>query len=615
MVRLDRDGLLDMATFTKFLEAGIYHGAADLARVAILRAHGGVYVDIDSRPLHTFEGAEFMDSAFFAAYEPTPSMPGRIANGTIGSIPGHPILETYAELVSKMDDSSVLAEPWDTTGGTGLTAAVLVHRQCCQPLILPSRTFYATDHKGRSVPGRETAYSEHFWASTNRIYPARPAILVPRRADGGIRDKRWDQTRARWETFGWPIHVGYHEDGPFNASAARNAAAAQGDWDVGVFVDADTIVLDPGPVRKAVELANKSGHMIRPYTRYWMLDEAGTERFLQTGKRPASTRGLRSGQAHGGVNVVPRALFEKVGGYDERFRGWGYEDTSFELACKVIGGFREIQGEVYHLWHPISADRSTSDPGFIANAELHRRYGQARRPSAMKALLAEREGHAPAPPSFGAVIITNGRRDCIERTIPSLEQNVGPFAERIICDDSGEPAYASWLRETFPDWTVKAHPHMGHGPAVRYAIEAASKLDVDYIFWSEDDYDYRRPVDKEAIARVMDEVGDDLKQMVLRRQAWFPAEIEAGPTQIERFDPALFTERDGWIEHRQFYSLNPHIVRRDLLSVLRWPAIGNSEHEFGRRLFRDKRVRVGIWGAKSDDPWAIHSGERSGSGY
>jgi hypothetical protein len=595
----------------------MHPGAADIARVAILREHGGVYVDIDSKPLHTFEGATFMESSFFAAYEPTPSIPGRIANGTIGSTAGHPILDTYAELVSKMTD---LSEPWDTTGGTGLTAAVLVHRQCCQPNILPARTFYATDARGKAVPGRETMYSQHFWASTNRIYPTRPAIMVPRRADGGIRDRRWEEARKRWESFGWPIHVGYHDDGPFNAAAARNAAAAQSsEWDVAVFVDADTIVIDPAPVIKAVAVANQTGHMVRPWNRYWMLDEAGTERFLTTGKRPAATRGLRSGQANGGVNVVPRVLWDKVGGYDERFRGWGSEDTAFHLACRVLGGYRELAGEVYHLWHPISADRSAGDPGFQANVALRRRYEQARRPSAMRALLAERDGSEPVSSTFGAVIITNGRRDCIARTIPSLEQHVGPFSARIICDDSGDPAYAAWLRETFPDWQVKAHPHMGHGPAVRYAIEEASRLDVDFVFWSEDDYDYQRPVDKDAIARVMDSVGDDLKQMVLRRQAWFPAEVAAGPTAIERFDPSLFTERDSadgpWIEHRQFYSLNPHVVRRDLLSVLRWPAMANSEHEFGRRLFRDKRVRCGIWGAKSDDPWVIHSGERSGSGY
>jgi hypothetical protein len=117
----------------------------------------------------------------------------------------------------------------------------------------------------------------------------------------------------------------------------------------------------------------------------------------------------------------------------------------------------------------------------------------------------------------------------------------------------------------------------------------------------------------------MEEAGDDLKQLSLKRQAWFPAERAAGETVISRFDPALFIEqsRNGssWVEHRQFFTLNPHLVRRDLLAAIRWPGVPNSEHAFSVRLFRDPRVRCGIWGARSDGPWVEHFGERVGSGY
>jgi hypothetical protein len=610
--------MVNRAAFEDFLARGVWHGAADIARVAILRAQGGVYVDVDSKPLRPFTGAPFMDAGFFAAYEPSPSLPGRIANGTIGAEAGHPILATYAELVSRME---CLAEPWDTTGGTGLTAAVLVHRQCCKPLVLPARTFYATDAHGRPVPGRETAYSEHFWASTNHAYPVRAAIMVPRRAGDLVRDRSWEYVRRHWEPLGLPIHEGHHDDGPFNAAAARNAAAeSAGDWEVAVFADADTVMVDHEPVRRAIAQAAKTGQMVRPYARYWILDQGASEALMSTGRAPRSTgaRLLRAGQAHGGVNVVPRALWDKVGGYDERFRGWGSEDTAFELACTVLGGFRQTQGDVYHLWHPISADRSTADPGFQANVALRHRYEAARRPGAMRALVAEHDGREPAPPEVGLVIMTNGRRDCIARTIPSLEAQVGPFAQRVICDDSGDPAYVAWLRETFPAFTIRAHPHLGHGGAVRFAMAEAAKLDADWVFWSEDDFEFACRIDVPAMVRTMETEGDDLKQMVIRRQAWFPAEVEAGG-MIERFDPALFTEREGpcgpWIEHRQFFSLNPHLIRRSLLSVIRWPAVENSEHHFGLRLFRDARVRCGIWGAKADAPIARHSGERVGTGY
>ena len=610
--------------FDDFMAAGCWHGASDIARVAILQAEGGVYVDVDSKPLVTFERAPFMAAGFFAAYEPLNSIPGRIANGTIGSEANHPILATYARLVSEMDPAAVMAEPWDTCGGTGLTAAVLVHRQCCKPMILPARTFYATDAHGRPVGGPGTAYSEHFWATSNKVYPVKAAIMVPRRADGGRRDRTWEFVREHWESLGWPIYVGTHDEGRFNAAAARNAAArAAGDWEVAVFVDADTVMLDHEPVRKAVKLAATSGQMVRPYNRYWMTDEAGADALMATGIRPANgVRLHREVQAHGGVNVVGRKLWDEVGGYDERFRGWGSEDTAFELACRQLGGFHQFPGEVFHLWHAISNDRSTGDPGFQANVALRRRYEAARRPSAMRALLAERDGSPVGPPEVGAVVITNGRRECIERTIPTLEAMVGPFSDGIICDDSGDPEYARWLADRFPEWRVRAHRHVGHGPAVRYALGQAADMDVDWVFWSEDDVLYQRKVDVHAITRVMDAEGPDLKQMVLKRPAWFPAEKAAGKTIIDRFDPARFIDRESpdgaWLEHREFFSLNPHLIRRALVRVIarQWPAQPNSEHLFSRRLFTDGRVKVGLWGARDDEPWIEHIGqERTGSGY
>lgn len=612
--------MVNRAAFDAFMADGCWHGASDIARIEVLRAHGGVYVDVDSKPLRSFEGAPFMAAGFFAAYEPAPSLPGRVANGTIGAEAGHPILETYARLVSEMPD---LSEPWNTCGGTGLTAAVLVHRHCCKPLVLPARTFYPTDARGRLTPGTEVAYCEHFWATTNRAYPLRAVILVPLRADGGRRDALWEFTRTHWEALGWPIFEGHHEEGRFNASAARNAAAlAAGDWEVAVFVDADTIMLDHEPVRQGVKLAARSGQFVRPYQRYWMTDESGADALMATGKRPASgIRPLRPTDAHGGVNIVPRALWDTLGGYDERFRGWGSEDSAFEIAARMLGGFQQTPGEVFHLWHPLSADRSTGDSGYQANVALRLRYEAARRPGMMRALLAERNGGPPVPPEVGVCITTNGRRDCIARTIPSLEAMVGPFVDRVICDDSGDRGYVAWLKATFPEWRIAAHPHVGHGPAIKFAMDEAAKLDADWVFWTEDDYEFTRRVDLAAMARVMDYEGDDLKQISLKRQSWFPPEVEAGPTVIDRFAPATFTERESsegpWLEHRAFFTLNPHLIRRGMVAAIarKWPTVPNSEAHFGHKLFANPLPRCGIWGARSDPPWVLHSGERVGAGY
>lgn len=154
--------------FGFYVGRGLWHGAANVARVEILAQRGGVYVDIDSRPLRPFDAAPFMEASFFAGYEPNiPSLPGRIANGTIGAEAAHPVLNTYISIIRALKR---LEPSWDTTGGTGLTAAILLHRRCCSPVVLPARVLYPRDAYGNLTPGNEEPYCDHFWATTNGTY-------------------------------------------------------------------------------------------------------------------------------------------------------------------------------------------------------------------------------------------------------------------------------------------------------------------------------------------------------------------------------------------------------------------------------------------------------------
>jgi glycosyltransferase involved in cell wall biosynthesis len=218
------------------------------------------------------------------------------------------------------------------------------------------------------------------------------------------------------------------------------------------------------------------------------------------------------------------------------------------------------------------------------------------------------------------VVLTNGRRDCIERTIPSLEEYVSPLPAqdphaRIIVDDSGDRAYGAWLEERFAGFDVyPVDRSRGYAAAMRRAIALGTAGDADWLFFTEDDFVYQRPVDLRAIAAAMD-AEPRLAQVVLRRQAWFPSERKAGG-MIERFDPALFTQRDGYIEHRVFWSGNPHLVRTSFLRRHPWPLGDDSERRFGRTAFGDPRVSVALWGRRDDVPWVEHIGAvRVGSGY
>ena len=60
-----------------------------------------------------------------------------------------------------------------------------------------------------------------------------------------------------------------------------------------------------------------------------------------------------------GIHLIRKEDFMKMGGYDERFIGWGSEDSCFQLACRTILekdiGYMEY--DAYHLKHPIMKNR------------------------------------------------------------------------------------------------------------------------------------------------------------------------------------------------------------------------------------------------------------------
>lgn len=151
-----------------YLAKGSWHGAADVARVAILQREGGVYVDIDSEPVRSFDKAPFMQGTLFGGLEfGTPEQPIRITNGVIGSTANHPILTRYVELIAQAQS---IDSPWQTVGGGFLTEAILQHRDLPGVAILPVRTFYPEDKNGVPAPGTDTVYMRQYWATTHKLY-------------------------------------------------------------------------------------------------------------------------------------------------------------------------------------------------------------------------------------------------------------------------------------------------------------------------------------------------------------------------------------------------------------------------------------------------------------
>lgn len=220
----------------------------------------------------------------------------------------------------------------------------------------------------------------------------RTVILVPRRADGGERDRLWDWCRQWWATEhpDVPIIEGYHEGGPFNRSAAVNRAAA-GAWDVAVLIDAD-VLCDTGRVNEAVDLANLTRRVVLPFTVRYNLSYHGTQKVM-AGER-GSWKPFIHRTYHEMVSscvVIPRSAWETVGGFDETFSGWGWEDTAWAAAVDtLVRPLLYIRGDLWHLWHATAQEGRVNSPTWRANkarAELYEAAWGDR--TAMRGLLNE----------------------------------------------------------------------------------------------------------------------------------------------------------------------------------------------------------------------------------
>lgn len=440
-------------------------------------------------------------------------------------------------------------------------------------------------------------------------------VVVPRRADAGHRDRIWTYCRAYWKReLGWDMVEGTHYDGPWNRPKAVHQAT-EGDWDVVVILDADVIV-DAERIREGVQLAAETGEMVLPYERRWFVDAAGTRMVLDGGYDGDWAKIARADKYLGfcsSANIIPRALWDEIGGMDERFAGWGGDDDALNAACLALAGVRRLPGILWHLHHQIDPTRQEAldadrlrrpCAGYRQTSLLAARYRSTTTREAMRALLDEPR----TPDQVVAVCLTNGVRDTLAKTLDSFDRMVtGPIGRRLIVGDNCTPQHDGW--ETV---TVKGGNYIR---AVRAAYDHAIGSGQPWIWFLEDDFVYETPIDITAMQAAMD-AEPRLAQMALLRQAWYPDELAAGGiigahqanggTFLQRRSPA----GNPWVAHWCYWTQNPMLTRRAFMAAHEWPKVSGSESRFGRALFRDDAVPLaGIWGSLDDPPKVTHIGD------
>ena len=172
--------------------------------------------------------------------------------------------------------------------------------------------------------------------------------------------------------------------GPFNKGWGLNVAARSAQAPVLALGDAD--VLAPGGFEAALEACLRDADAAKPYRRIVDLTPeesarvcAGAWDFVP--ERPADAPPDRQAQGEhvsfgGGLFLVRRDLFGRLGGFDERFRGWGGEDDAMTLKLARSGARLVELGErpALHLWHPRAHEATFGQPHYEANRALIAEY-------------------------------------------------------------------------------------------------------------------------------------------------------------------------------------------------------------------------------------------------
>lgn len=223
------------------------------------------------------------------------------------------------------------------------------------------------------------------------------------------------------------------------------------------------------------------------------------------------------------------------------------------------------------------------------------------------------------------VVMTDGRRDCLDRTMRTIGRFMGPITSCFVNDDSGDGAYTHWIRDRWPWVTVIGGPdRLGFAGAYHHTRRWLRDHTTEpFILSTEDDFLVTEFIDLCAWLSILD-ANRHVAQIVAKRQPWNPAERAAGGI-IEQHPDDYTDATDGdnhWVEHRRFWSTNPHLTRRATLDV-DWPDGPESEGRFTHRLLADGfdgiaggDVRFAFAGRRGDPPIVEHIGHtRNGKGY
>lgn len=213
------------------------------------------------------------------------------------------------------------------------------------------------------------------------------SIILPYRSSGDqYREKIFQWMLRRYEILFPDSQLIVCDSGDinFSRSKSRNLGATKAECEYLLIADADTMPFHRF-VKDGIDKLNSGSTWFFLYgeNEYYNADQESSNVILSRSPsedvHPSEITWEHKITAWAGQILIRTSDFFKVGCYDERFVGWGYEDNAFQVAADcIIGNHERIEdGWTIHIWHPYSHKSTFGQPMIRSNRNLYNQYLQS----------------------------------------------------------------------------------------------------------------------------------------------------------------------------------------------------------------------------------------------
>jgi len=179
-----------------------------------------------------------------------------------------------------------------------------------------------------------------------------------------------EQSFVNYDTRLTTAHPLVIQDGDFNKSKTINAGVAVARTDLVLVLDTD-VALHWDKITELVQTLPE-GTVCKPFNAVHRLSERGTVPFVITNKIIKSQILSSVNLLGGGAILLHVSDFKAVGGFDERYVGWGAEDAAFGRSCMGVFKVTELDSPAYHLYHERDEEALVSTLAYKKNRDLYR---------------------------------------------------------------------------------------------------------------------------------------------------------------------------------------------------------------------------------------------------